>query len=535
MDAVVVGAGIAGLKAAEVLTSNGKSVLVVESRDRIGGRLHTVQGYNGTNKYDLGASWHHDTLTNRLFQEEVDLQLQLQGQIQMKGDTPAANADASAETNVSTNNQTAPFVFDDNDPVLVDKCLGDIKDVGLRLVVDEIEKFVELYYHNDMEEFPKPDVALFDLLILYLSKRHHFLSRNHIWLGVQYARYMELWHGVSWYDLSARDSFFGHQGRNAFVMNYDIIVRRIASRIREPLGNVMLNTRVTKISRDKKTGEQLVHVADSTSATSDPIRCKYVIVTIPQSLLAANEVVFDPPLSSNISEALDKMHFGALGKVIFEFEDCNWDLVSSKIVTLAHVAEETKDKFIDLFKNSSKNTDWETLVKDAKSILEVTHHDPWNQPLLFVNMQKTTGVPSFMMLMAPPLTNYIESLHDKEKTFEFFQPVLSKIMEVLNAPGPIINNMSKTQPITRTVEDKGPILRNVIVSDWTNDEYAKGAYSACYPGDDPLDVCLALSGGQSSKIRFAGEHTILDGAGCAYGAWESGEREALYILDQMGG
>lgn len=50
-DVVVVGAGIAGLKAASVLTQSGKSCLVIESRDRIGGRLCTVTGYNGA-RYD---------------------------------------------------------------------------------------------------------------------------------------------------------------------------------------------------------------------------------------------------------------------------------------------------------------------------------------------------------------------------------------------------------------------------------------------------------------------------------------------------
>ncbi|KAL3233737.1 Cytochrome B pre-mRNA-processing protein 1 [Nakaseomyces bracarensis] len=499
-DTVVVGAGIAGLKAASVLTSHGKTCLVVEARDRIGGRLHTVAGYKETNRYDLGASWHHDTLTNRLFEEEV------------------------------AEDKGAPFVFDDNDPVIIDKS-GEIKDVSLRLVVDEIEKFIELYYHNDMEEFPKPDVALYDLLILYLQKRNRFMTDEQIWYGFQYARYMELWHGVSWYDLSARDSFFGHQGRNAFVLNYDIIYRRIANSIKETLGAIRLNTKVTKIARDgNKSGqEQLVYVEGS----ADPIRCKYVIVTIPQSLLSRNEVVFEPPLISNIAEALDKMHFGALGKVIFEFEDCNWDLPSSKIISMAHVPSDVRRSFIEQIR-SSNNIKWVDLVQITKELLKAKEHDPWNQPLMFVNLQKTTGIPSFMMLMAPPLTQYVESLHDKTRTFEFFKPVLSKILEVFNAPSPIVNHMSMTDEVTRSPEVSGPILRNIIVTDWTNDEFAKGAYSACYPGDDALDVCLALSGGQSSKVRFAGEHTILDGAGCAYGAWESGEREALFVLDKIG-
>lgn len=55
-DVVVVGAGFAGLSAAERLADDGFDVLVVEARDRVGGRAHTRRTDAGV-ALDLGGQW----------------------------------------------------------------------------------------------------------------------------------------------------------------------------------------------------------------------------------------------------------------------------------------------------------------------------------------------------------------------------------------------------------------------------------------------------------------------------------------------
>jgi choline dehydrogenase-like flavoprotein len=61
-DVLVIGAGIAGLRAAEVLVSNGRRVIVLEARDRLGGRIYTDRSWGVP--VELGASWIHGVENN---------------------------------------------------------------------------------------------------------------------------------------------------------------------------------------------------------------------------------------------------------------------------------------------------------------------------------------------------------------------------------------------------------------------------------------------------------------------------------------
>lgn len=64
-DVVVVGAGAAGLAAARTLQAAGKSVLVVEAANRVGGRAYTESTTFGV-PFDHGCSWLNDATDNPL-------------------------------------------------------------------------------------------------------------------------------------------------------------------------------------------------------------------------------------------------------------------------------------------------------------------------------------------------------------------------------------------------------------------------------------------------------------------------------------
>jgi monoamine oxidase len=61
VDVAVVGAGLSGLQAALDLQLAGRSVIVLEARDRVGGKTYSVQRQDGKGVQEVGAAWINDT------------------------------------------------------------------------------------------------------------------------------------------------------------------------------------------------------------------------------------------------------------------------------------------------------------------------------------------------------------------------------------------------------------------------------------------------------------------------------------------
>ena len=81
-DIIILGAGLTGLTLAHKLQEQGRSVLVLEARHRIGGRIHTVNTSNGP-RVEMGATWYFQHFKN-LFKLMTKLNVKLTEQY-MKG------------------------------------------------------------------------------------------------------------------------------------------------------------------------------------------------------------------------------------------------------------------------------------------------------------------------------------------------------------------------------------------------------------------------------------------------------------------
>lgn len=439
---IIIGTGVSGLSAAEELAQKGVEYLLLEARDRVGGRIYTFR--EGLIPYDLGASWAHDTLSNKLF------------------DKCLASDDYSKYG----------LYYDDMKPLMFSKTHTneDFERGKVEQVVKEIEKFMELKY---FEEIGKEDVSVKDICMDYFKSHGKLLTEFQKVYAGQVLRSLELWHGVGWNDMSAKFGLVDNVGRNCLFTNgYDLVVEDMMACLDK--SRIRLNSPVVSVDRNTYTVK---------TAQGAALSCDFLICTVPQSILQqpANEggIEWTPPLPQRIRASLDNMSWGKLGKVVFEFEEPWWKTLD-------------QDRFL--------------------AISDGTPECEWDYPVLILNYYKSKGVAALLCFTQGELTEQVE--RHPEGAWTVMKPVLERLSVLAN---------STCSPPSRT-----------IVTDWTVNKYSLGSYAACRPGNDPTDVVVQLSQGVDRRIRFAGEHTILDGAGAVHGAWMSGKREAHHVLAQMG-
>ena len=66
-DVLVIGAGLSGLQAAYTAQQSGLSTVVIEARNRVGGKIWSVPLASGSGYAELGGAWINDTLQPRVW------------------------------------------------------------------------------------------------------------------------------------------------------------------------------------------------------------------------------------------------------------------------------------------------------------------------------------------------------------------------------------------------------------------------------------------------------------------------------------
>ena len=284
-DTIVVGAGVSGLSAAKLLTDAGRRVVVLEARDRVGGRVVTDRADGVAT--DLGASWIHGVT-----------------------DSPVA---AAAEAfGMRTVEFTVGGYQPDSRPIAYYGPDGRrLTDAAAQGFVDDI-RAVDATLARVVAE-SAPDDSYRDVTDRALALQDWDAERTQ-----RVREYLEHrseeQYGAWIADLAAHglddDSIDGDEV--VFPDGYDRLPTRIAAGLDVRLGHV--------VSRVDWSGGAVTVATGRGGFTADA-----AVVTVPVGVLQSDGFTIEPALPEPIAGALRRLRMNAFEKVFLRFPTKFWD------------------------------------------------------------------------------------------------------------------------------------------------------------------------------------------------------------------
>ena len=284
-DTIVIGAGVCGLTAARLLQSEGRRVVVLEARDRVGGRVVSDHRYGFAT--DLGASWIHGIT-----------------------DSPvAAAADAFGMRTVEF---TVGSYQPDSRPIAYYGPDGRrLSDADTRRFVADIETVDETLLGVVADS--APDASYRDVTEAALAAQGWDDERTQRVREFLEHRSEEQY-GVWIEDLAAHglddDVVVGDEV--VFPDGYDRLPRRLAEG---------LDIRLTHVVSHVRWSAGGVVVSTDFGA----FRAASVVVTVPVGVLQSDDFVIEPPLPGSHAAPLSRLRMNAFEKVVLGFPTKFWE------------------------------------------------------------------------------------------------------------------------------------------------------------------------------------------------------------------
>lgn len=278
---VIVGAGLAGLVLAGMLRSAGIEVVVLEARDRIGGRVHTIELAGAT--IDLGAAWIHGRSGNPLAELVDELGLATREHAY----DPLWTWDAIAQRRLDAAEQAAALAGEDG----LFEALASLQD--------------QLGEQASMQD--AIDVHLATLGLDADAERHvRFVLEQYV-LEVDYGGPSEQT-SLAIFD---EDEFFGYDD-HLVAGGFVELIERLAEGL-----DIQTSTRVDEVGHDASKAWVVTEQGERYEADR-------VVVTVPLGVLQAGVIAFEPALPAIKQAALGRMQMSNLEKVVLRFEQVFW-------------------------------------------------------------------------------------------------------------------------------------------------------------------------------------------------------------------
>lgn len=260
VDVIIVGAGMAGLTAAKEFQKAGKSFLVLEAQDRIGGRALVAEGF--LIPVDLGACWLHAVDENPL--------------------VPIADAMGFKRVHTELN---GPIYIGDrlatkDEAKACHKTLDDLERAMKKTVATNIDQPV-----GDLLPKNKPCA---DLVASNVGPLEN---------GAEIERVSSISAGL----FATGDDDFIRGGVGTFVASFG---KDVPVRLKSIVNNISYGS--FGVSVGLTTGESF--------------HANRVLVTVSNGVLSSGKITFDPPLPKWKLEAIAKLPMGLLNKVVMQFK-----------------------------------------------------------------------------------------------------------------------------------------------------------------------------------------------------------------------
>jgi monoamine oxidase len=439
----VIGAGLAGLAAARELQKAGRKVVVLEARDRTGGRIHTQRGF------DLGAHWIHGTEGNPLadLAREAGLRMQFTG-----GDSTYTGTWGRIQ--MRTRNGRVRSAASRRDSILA---------------ADAWREALETW-REERQRSGKGDVSVQEAL-QELARHGHpgrKLSSDVLWHLTLWARddanadLSEL-SALNW---DEDNEVFGY-GDSVLLDGYDGLIHQLEHPLRVWTGVV-----VRRIEQDDQ-GVR-IYSRDGEYAV-EPLKVDRVVVTVPLGVLKQGSIEFEPALPEAKLKAIQSLGFGCLAKAGFRFERVWWPA----------------DQYVF-----------------AREFPQQAGAPP--EPTTVINAWASHRKPMLILLLGGSAGRAFEAMSEVVARHWAWE----RLEETF---GPLIRQAGIVEPTEH----------DFFRSQWTQDEFAQGAYAFIRVGSTPKDVATLAE--PVGRLHFAGEATSVKHLANAHGAYLSGRRAAYEI------
>lgn len=353
---IVIGAGAAGLTAARVLSDQGCEVVVLEGRNRTGGRLNTMTLDGGV--VDEGGNWIHGGQSNPLYQLAKDAGLDI-------GEDSFVSPRHLRSFDKMTGNSINPlkvlyFLFraDRLATKLAAESLNAThseSNLGARLELD-VARVRGATNQRQYRSFMRT------VIDMPFAKESQNLHPNAIVLNPDY-------HNEPDYVIAG---------------GYRTLIDRLAAGL-----DIRLGKTVETIRYDTEGVEVVTATGTHNAAT--------VIVTVPIGVLKAQTIEFDPPLPARKLEAIQNVGAGVVEKVILAFDTPFWRQSPHKPSSVFYVSDFLGDfpAFVDSTSSAGRPMlvafltgeqvqrfarDSQPLIEQAQAVLKEIFPDTYQAP-----------------------------------------------------------------------------------------------------------------------------------------------------------